>query len=86
MVSHWRTISARIIAAVLAEHPDDTPEQRKALRNAYPFGERAHYPYKIWLSEITRQKAYISLCKDYKPIVHAIEQIELAPAEEEQTR
>ena len=28
----------------------------KALREAYPFGERKHHPYKIWLDEIKRQK------------------------------
>lgn len=48
---HYRPI----IAAVLREHPEDTPARRKALRDAYPAGPRAHHPYKIWLDEIARQ-------------------------------
>lgn len=32
-----------------------SPELRKALRAAYPFGERKHWPYKVWLAEIQRQ-------------------------------
>jgi hypothetical protein len=54
--SHWRNKSIPIIAAVLREHPLNGPEQRKALYDAYPFGERSHYPYKIWLDEIKSQK------------------------------
>jgi len=53
--SRWRNIAAPIIAAVFQEHPNDSPARRKALKDAYPFGERAMHPYKIWLSEIKRQ-------------------------------
>ncbi len=42
----WREQYRPIIAAILREYPTDTPERRKALRDAYPAGERAHYPYK----------------------------------------
>ena len=30
-------------------------EIKKALREAYPFGERKYHPYKIWLDEIKVQ-------------------------------
>jgi hypothetical protein len=52
----WREIAAPIIAKVLAD-TDGRPqgERLKALRNAYPFGERKYHPYKIWLDEIARQ-------------------------------
>jgi hypothetical protein len=31
-------------------------EIRKALFDAYPYGERRYHPYKIWLSEIQIQR------------------------------
>jgi len=50
--SRWRRRAREVIAAVLENH-HDTP--RDALLNlvdgAYPFGERAHHPYKAWLAE-----------------------------------
>lgn len=51
----WREHYAPIITAVLKAHPEDTPERRKALRDAYPAGERAHWPYKVWLDEVALQ-------------------------------
>lgn len=57
MESPWRTHSAKIISAVLeATRGQDEKAIRKALRDAYPFGERRMHPYKIWLSEIKRQR------------------------------
>lgn len=56
MISHWRRVAAPIIAKVLAEtegKPDS--EIRAALRAAYPFGQREHHPYRIWLDEIRIQ-------------------------------
>ena len=55
MRSRWREIAAPIIAKVLAEYPSGK-ERRKALREAYPFGERKVHPYKIWLDEIAKQE------------------------------
>lgn len=53
--SAWRNRCAPIIAQVLRETQPDTPERRKALHDAYPFGMRKYHPYKVWLSEIKRQ-------------------------------
>lgn len=56
MPSHWREISRTIISATIARVGLDRPyELKQALHDAYPFGERAYHPYKIWLSEIKRQ-------------------------------
>jgi hypothetical protein len=56
MLSYWRRRAAPIIARVLAENADQ-PEAvvRVALAAAYPFGQRKHHPYRIWLDEIRVQ-------------------------------
>lgn len=52
----WREKFSPIIARVIAENRDKPlSEQRKALRAAFPAGERKYHPYKIWLDEINVQ-------------------------------
>jgi hypothetical protein len=53
----WRDQARPIIARVL-EATRGEPEKaiRQALLDAYPWGERAHHPYKIWCDEIRRQR------------------------------
>jgi hypothetical protein len=53
----WREECAPIIHGVL-ERTRGKPDKeiKAALRAAYPWGERSHHPYKIWLSEIKRQR------------------------------
>jgi hypothetical protein len=49
----WRARSNEVILKVLAEtwgQPER--EIKKALLDAYPFGERKYYPYKIWCEQI----------------------------------
>lgn len=54
--SHWRDLAAPIIAEVIAQvGRDDERALRRALREAYPFGERRMWPYKAWRDEIRRQ-------------------------------
>jgi hypothetical protein len=64
MQSRWRAQAAEVISEVVANCEMEggnitTPEGEKALRarlrEAYPFGERQYYPYKVWLDEIARQ-------------------------------
>ena len=57
MSKTWRQIAAPIIHQVL-EDTKGLPEKeiKKALREAYPFGQRAMHPYKIWLDEIKKQR------------------------------
>lgn len=56
-MSTWRERAAPIIANELALHKNSSEQElRRALREAYPFGERAMWPYKVWLDEIRRQR------------------------------
>lgn len=53
----WREIASPIIFKVLEETKGKTEKEiKKALREAYPFGERKHHPYKIWCDEIQVQR------------------------------
>ena len=55
-MSSWRDKAYPIIRAVIdREGRDDMKKLRKALRDAYPFGERKYYPYKVWCDEVKRQ-------------------------------
>ena len=52
----WREHCSPIIAQVIEDTgKDDMKKLRKALRDAYPYGERKMWPYKVWCSEIKRQ-------------------------------
>lgn len=54
----WRVESKKVIAGVFAANPAQShTEARKALRAAYPFAERAYWPYKVWCHEVRRQLA-----------------------------
>lgn len=54
--SRWRQIAAPIIARVIAEHgTEDMRGLRRALREAYPFGSKRLWPYRVWCREIHRQ-------------------------------
>lgn len=59
MTRTWREYCAPIIHRVITEvGTADEPKLRAALREAYPFGERKHHPYKIWLDEVHRQLVF----------------------------
>ena len=52
----WRDHASPIISRVIYEvGRGDMKKLRKALRDAYPFGERKYHPYKIWCDEVRRQ-------------------------------
>ena len=52
----WRKHCAPIIDRVITETgTKDMKKLRKALKEAYPYGERKRWPYKVWLSEIKKQ-------------------------------
>lgn len=56
-MSRWRNKASVIIAGVLARTQGQPKEViERALRDAYPFGERKWHPYKIWLDEIKVQR------------------------------
>lgn len=52
----WRDNCRPIIRNVIQSvGRDDMKALRRALRDAYPYGERAYHPYKIWCDEIRAQ-------------------------------
>ena len=56
MTGSWRQSASPIIAKVIREHgTEDMKALRAALRDAYPFGERAYWPYKVWCDEVRAQ-------------------------------
>ena len=49
----WRDRAKAVIAQIVAEHAGaDEKTLRKVLRERYPFGERAMFPYKVWCQEV----------------------------------
>ena len=55
-MSTWRDVCRPVIAAVIAANPGIRRRVlAAALRDEFPFGERRHHPYRIWLDEIRRQ-------------------------------
>jgi len=67
----WRDDCKPIIAQVLAENKGKSEKEiKKALFDAYPYGERARHPYKIWLDEIkiqTGKKKINNRSKNHPP-------------------
>jgi hypothetical protein len=54
----WRDAARSAIAKATTEGRKMGLEGKaleKHVRAAYPFGERAMYPYKVWLDELNRQ-------------------------------
>lgn len=56
MAKTWRDSAKPIIHRIITENEGKTEKEiRDALREAYPWGERAMHPYKIWCDEINKQ-------------------------------
>lgn len=52
----WRKIARPIIAKVLSDNKGKSEKEiRRALRDAYPWGQRSMHPYKVWCDEIKIQ-------------------------------
>ena len=51
----WRDQVRPIIKEVIKQYGLNSKNLNKALRDAYPFGQRKNYPYKVWLDEIKKQ-------------------------------
>lgn len=53
-MSHWHDTARRVIHETLASLPPGmtTANRRKAVNEAYPFGERKYFPYKVWLAAL----------------------------------
>lgn len=52
----WRERCSELIRATIKENEGKSErEVRAALRAAWPWGPREHWPYRVWLDEIRRQ-------------------------------
>lgn len=51
--SHWRQTANEVIVKIIQDN-DSVPEKelRKKISDAYPFGQRAMHPYKIWCDAV----------------------------------
>lgn len=61
--SHWRAHARKVIDRVIAESRAlglDAANTLKAIDLAYPFGQRAHWPYKMWLLERRRARSILA--------------------------
>ena len=68
MSKSWREYATPIIAEVLKTTKGQTDKEiRKALKDAYPFGERKYWPYKVWCDEIRRQTGVKSHKQEIQP-------------------
>jgi uncharacterized protein (TIGR02996 family) len=68
--SRWRDESRRVIAATLAALPADaTPgDKTKALHDSYPFGERDHWPYRMWCECVREALGVRRVAKRYTAV------------------
>lgn len=73
----WADSARSHIARVHATLPADISfdDRVKAIRDAYPFGERAMHPYKMWLKE---QRRYLAT---YQPVSVDTKRFPLSPLE-----
>lgn len=56
-MNKWAKRACEVLAGLRllpTRDPEEQDRQRKAIRAAYPFGERAMFPYKVWLRECKR--------------------------------
>lgn len=55
--SYWRTRVQPLVAKALQNAEGNSDKAfKRALLEAYPFGRRTGWPYKVWLDEIRRQR------------------------------
>lgn len=68
MEASWRDHARPIIAQVIRDVGKADPKKlRQALRDAYPYGERSMWPYKVWCDEVRRQLGLKSSMKADAP-------------------
>ena len=63
-LSYLNVKSREVINTIIAEvGVEDEDCLRKAILAAYPFGERRHWPYKVFMAEVKKTMAGIRLQK-----------------------
>jgi len=49
----WAMHAQAVIDRVLSQMPGaNLAEKRRALHDAYPYGQRRHWPYKVWCRQV----------------------------------
>lgn len=70
MSTTWRQHCRPIIAQVIADNKDKSEKEiRAALREAYPYGERANHPYATWCDEVKKQLKAWRGVKEEQPAI-----------------
>lgn len=78
----WRQRAEPIIRRIIEEHKDvPITEIRRALTKAYPWGPRAYYPYKAWLTECRRQISELESKRDPRGDVEGLPLFDGIPGE-----
>jgi hypothetical protein len=71
-IKSWRDRSKEVIWKVIREHPDASPPELKTLlREAYPFGVRRNWPYKVWCDEV-RKALGIDARRERNPLIDLV--------------
>lgn len=68
-MSNWRAYARQLLDELLVKAKQEgwtLVQLRKAIFDRYPYGERAYYPYKIWLQEakLAREAFAEGICID----------------------
>lgn len=54
-MAYWRDKSSAVIQQLIQQNPGaDEKTLRTLISQAYPYGQREHHPYKIWLDEVKK--------------------------------
>ena len=53
-MSRWRKAAVKALWELRIQQSDDPEEALQRIFDAYPFGPREHYPYKVWREECRR--------------------------------
>ena len=57
-MAYWRDKASAVIQQVIQQNPGaDEKTLRTLISQAYPYGQREHHPYKIWLDEVKKAMA-----------------------------
>ena len=63
MSGYWAYESDKVLSELFKTFTPETPlkEVEKAICDAYPFGERKYWPYRVWLTRVKLHKKAFAL-------------------------
>lgn len=71
MLMTWMDSTGKVVCPALSE--EDKAEIMRLVSKAYPFGERAMYPYKAWLAEVKWLRHQLYRTKPLDPVEPELE-------------